>query len=42
VPSDPLTLASVAGLLTVVAAVACYLPARQAVNMDLLVALKSE
>ena len=42
VPSDPLTLASVAGLLTVVAAVACYLPARQAIKVDPLVALKSD
>jgi putative ABC transport system permease protein len=42
VPSDPRTLASVAGLLAVVAAVASYLPARQAVKVDPLVALKSE
>jgi putative ABC transport system permease protein len=41
-PTDPRTLASVAGLLAVVAAAACYVPARQAVNVDPLVALKSE
>jgi putative ABC transport system permease protein len=42
VPSDPRTLASVAGFLAVVAAVACYLPARQAVKVDPIVALKTE
>jgi len=42
VPSDPLTLAGVAGFLAVVAAVACYLPARQAIQVDPLVALKTE
>jgi len=41
-PTDPRTLACVAGLLAVVAAAACYVPARQAVKLDPLVALKSE
>jgi putative ABC transport system permease protein len=39
-PSDPWTLAVVAALLALVAAAACYLPARQAINVDPLVALK--
>lgn len=42
VPTDPLTLAGVAGFLAVVAAAACYLPARQAIEVDPLVALKTE
>jgi putative ABC transport system permease protein len=41
-PSDPWTLAVVAALLVLVAAAACYVPARQAVKLDPLVALKSE
>jgi ABC-type lipoprotein release transport system permease subunit len=40
-PSDPWTLVIVAGVLAVVAAAAGYVPARQAVNVDPLVALKS-
>jgi predicted permease len=41
-PSDLRTLAGVAGVLAVVAAVACYLPARQAIRVDPLVALRTD
>ena len=41
-PTDPLTLAIVAGVIAVVAAAACIIPAWRATRVDPLVVLKAE
>jgi putative ABC transport system permease protein len=41
-PGDPLTLATVAALLLITAAIACYVPARRATRVDPLIVLRTE
>jgi ABC-type antimicrobial peptide transport system permease subunit len=41
-PTDPLTIAAVVGLISLVAVVACYLPARGATRVDPMLVLREE